>query len=487
MTKQKYLLYSIPVLIVAIVAGYFIFSRSSDAYLSMLPKDATALGRFDVRELIDDADFSATELYRFVTRTNDSPETAPLGIDVQQPIYGFVASSGNMGLAAAVSDIDDLKARLDEMKARGKASERTHQRGYEWVVLDGQWLMAFDSEKALAMGPAVGAAQDAVRAEMATLLTQKQKDSATETQLFAMLQDSDDPLAAVVAPEILPFQGRRLLYQLGIRSQDDALLSLSLGTDDNKVELKAKILAQTKEVQEKVQQLNKAMRPLRAKNIIATHANNVAWIAMNIQGKNLVAMLRSHTTTRTALIAINMILDLDEILKAVDGDVALELLSPVALTPDFSLSDIKDFSLTAELSNTDFMRRASTWGNDFIQVDAVSPDDYSLRISDAELFFGVRDKRMYVSNAQGLSEEGNDYLRDHRDDIDDCRFYATFFAPALFSALVSQAASNGLDIPLPPVLQQFQRLNITMEEAGELHLSLIAPEGINIAQELIKQ
>ena len=107
MTKQKYLLYFIPVLIVAAVAAYFIFGRSSDVYINMLPKDATALARIDVKELIDDADLNATDLYRLVTTSSDSPETAPLGIDVQQPIYGFVSASGNMGLAAAVSDMDD--------------------------------------------------------------------------------------------------------------------------------------------------------------------------------------------------------------------------------------------------------------------------------------------------------------------------------------------------------------------------------------------
>lgn len=486
MTKQKYFLYSIPVIIVAAVAAYFIFSRSSDAYLKMLPKDATALARFDVRELIDDADLSATDLYRLVTTSNDTPESAPLGIDMQRPIYAFVTGSGNMGLAAAVSDIDDLHQRLDDMQARGKASERSQQRGYEWVVLDGQWLMAFDSEKALAMGPAVGAAQDALRAEMATLLAQKRKDSAAETQLFAILQDSDEPLAAVVAPEIIPSEGRKALYHLGIRSQSDALLLLTLGTDGNELELNAKILAQTDGVKEKMLQLNKALRPLTAKNIENTHANNVAWMAMNIEGKSIVTFLRSRTSTRTALIALNIILDLDQILQAIDGDIALELMSPVSVARGLNLSDIQDFCLTAELSNTDFMRFSSRWGNDYIRVNALSTDDLSIHISDAELFFGAKDKHLYFSNAQGLPAEGNAYLREQRDDIDDCRFYATFFAPALISALVSEAATNGLDISLPLALQQFQRLNIMMKEAGELHLSLIAPEGLNIARELIK-
>ena len=131
------------------------------------------------------------------------------------------------------------------------------------------------------------------------------------------------------------------------------------------------------------------------------------------------------------------------------------------------------------------MSRASTWGNEFIKIDALSSNDYGLHLGDAELFFGVADKRLYISSTQGLPTEGNTYLRDQHVDIDDCRFYATFFAPALFSALLSQAADNGLAIPLPPALQQIQRLNITMEEAGDFHLSLIAPEGVNIAKELI--
>ena len=90
----------------------------------------------------------------------------------------------------------------------------------------------------------------------------------------------------------------------------------------------------------------------------------------------LVELLRSHTSTRTALVALNMILDLDQMLKAIDGDVALELLSPASILSGFKLSDISDFCLTAELSNTDFMERASTWGNDFIQVNALTDNEY---------------------------------------------------------------------------------------------------------------
>ena len=485
MAKQKYILYTIPVVIAAAVAAYFIFSRSRDAYLSMLPKDATALARLDVKELIDDADLNTTELYQLVTSSNDNPETAPLGIDVQQPIYAFMTASGNVGFAAAVSDVDELCDRLDEMRARAKASERTSQRGYDWVVLGGQWLMAFDSRKALVMGPAAGAAQEAVRAEMATLLEQKRKDSGVGELLYTTLQNTDEPLTAVVAPEVLPFQARTLLYKLGIRTQNDALLTLTLGFDDNEVELDAHILAQTATVKENLKKLNSALRPLTTKNIGATHADNVAWMAVNVHGKSLVEFLRSHNTTRTALVGLNMIFDLDQMLNAIDGDVALELLSPAAFTGGFNLSDIRDFCFTAQLSNADFMQRASTWGNDVITFEALSPNDYSLRLMEQELFFGTDANSLYVSSSQGLPSEGNAYLREQRDDIDDCRFYATFFTPALFSALLSQAASNGVAVPLPPVFQQFQRLNIEMEEADELKVTLVAPKGVNVAKELI--
>lgn len=485
--NKKYILYSIPVIIAAIVAGFFIFGRSNDAYVSMLPKNATALAHFDVKELVDDADLTATELYQLMTNTNDNPQTAPLGIDFQRPIYGFVSETGNLGLAAAVSDIDDLQDRLDEMHARGKASERTVQRGYEWVVLDGQWLMAFDSQKALAMGLAVGAAQDALRTEMATLLEQHRRESAAETPLFKMLQECDDPLAAIVAPEVLPSQGRKLLYQLGVRSQKDALLKLTLGSDDNELELNAHVVALTTEVKEHLKKLDSAMRPLKGTNLDLTHANNTALLAVNINGNSLVELLRSHTSTRTALVALNMILDLDQMLKAIDGDVALELLSPATILSGFKLSDISDFCLTAELSNTDFMERASTWGNDFIQVNALADNEYSLQLGRELLFFGTSGKRLYFSSSQGLTGEGNEYIHSKRDALTECRFYATFFAPALFSALLSQAAENGIAIPLPPVLQQFERFNITMKDAGDIKFSLIAPEGVNIAKELVKR
>jgi hypothetical protein len=199
-------------------------------------------------------------------------------------------------------------------------------------------------------------------------------------------------------------------------------------------------------------------------------------MALNIQGSELLDVLRSNQSVRTALIALNLVLDLDRIIRAIDGDVALELTT----TDIFDNSDIqiKDLYLTADVANSDFLSDASTWGNQLIGVQALSQQDFAVNLGKSSVYFGVDKSTLYIGGERGLTKGGNAYLDDERSDIRDSRFYATIALPQVISRL-------GADEKIPDAVNEFQRLVFEMEDAGEFKLKLIAPRGTNIARELL--
>ena len=480
MNKTKVLLLSaISVTVAAMAITYAIARGSGDAYATSLPSDATAIARLDASSFLSAAKLGPHDLLQLLRRSRENKgedDAKSLGIDVKRPVYAFAAASGNFGFLAAVDDYDDLEDYLAEEHAAGRASEVTRQRGYSWVVIGEQWLLAFDGKRALLMGPAVGSAQDQLRTEMARLLEQDAKDSGLQSALYEELKKSDEPLSAVAAPELLPSAPRRFLRQFHVASSNDALLRLSLETDDNELELDIDVVAKSEVVKEGLDRLNQQLRPIKGSLLDFAHTENVAWLAVNVQGNDFLNALRSNPAVRTALIALNLAFDFDRIIRAIDGDLAVELTDASLLgAMDFQF---RDLYLTAKVANTDFLKDASSWGNRLIGIQALSQQDFALNFGTTSVYFGVDDKTFYLSGQRGLTAEGNEYLNHKRSDIQDTRLFATFALPEVLKQLNAW-------VSLPAALRQFERLNVEMEEAGEFRLKFVAPHGMNIARELL--
>ena len=478
MTKTKKLLALIIIpIVVAVAAGAFFFiSRSRSAYLNALPGEVKALARFDLPTFADEADVPVEAFVDFV-RHSRSMEKVASGIDFSRPLYAFAASSGYFGLTAAVADDDAFAALCEEMHAQGRASAISRQRGFSWVTLLDQWLCAFDGSRALVMGPAVGSAQDQLRTEMARLLSQNKDVSGQEGDYFKQLSKHPGAAVAMVGPELFPPRPRLLLYKAGIRSHDDALIRLQLTTRNNELQLVGGVEAFTDEAKQHMEQLGNVLRPMQGELAAHAHRENCGWLGMNIEGSKLLNYMRYHRGFRSALIAMNLAFDLDNILSSIDGDVALEF------TPDFSPSPSKlvnfDFHgiyLTARLDDTRCFDGSASWGNNYVDVKRLGQFDYALTLGREHYYLGASDNILYLGSERGLAAGGNKELTSAT--VAGKRFYATFATPHLFKLL------SGLTT-VPPALRKFERVTLDLDQTNTAHLRLLAPEGTHIVKELL--
>ncbi len=483
MDKKKILLLTsiaIIITLVIIAVTFFALHKSNNAYLKALPKDALALARLDAKSLLTEAELTKEEMAELLQRYSLSSEkSAAIGLDLSLPIYGFAANDGNFGFLAAVSDADDLTAWCESLAAQGHASEVTRQRGYSWVVVEQRWLMAFDDKKAMMMGPAVGGAQDRQRAVIAQLMQQSDDESALQTDLYQLLGTKDEPLVAAVRPELLPENVLGALGSLRLRSSKQGLFRLTMNPDDDELEVDIDIISNDEDVLAELNKVNTLMRPIAGHLTNNAHADNAIWLAINTKGEELLKLLRSDAGIRTTLLTLNLVLDVDRMIEAIDGDVALEFTSAKATPESGNINfnfDFKNASLTAQVANTDFLSGASKWGNRIINVTALSSTDYVVNIEPTPIHFGVKDKIFYVGSEPGLITEGNAYLREQRSDILGARFYATM---------------NLSSIPLEPVsilskiYPDLNRLDVKMNDAGEFTFTLKASDGTNILRTLL--
>lgn len=452
--------------------------RDNKVYLSLLPHDATAVARLDLKGLVGEAGLTAEDELRLAQRFLNIDDASECGVDFRLPLYAFASASGNYGCIGAVADEQSLTTTCANLAAAGHATAISRQRGLSWAVVKQQWLMAFDDEKVLVMGPAVGAAQEQLRAEMVRLMAQKQQKSGVNSTLFETLAHHKTSVAAVVAPEGMPDGVRTLLNHFDIYSREDALIGLTLQPADNEVSLKVEIHATSEAVEKQLQQMAALMRPVEGALADYAHEGAAAWLTMNVQGKDLLTALRSNANLRTALIALNLVIDADCMITAIDGDISIEVQRLTPAMKKGSIEMLGNTCLAAQVADTAFLSRASSWGNAMFRVHQLTPTDFSLMMFNRPLYFGVNDKVLYLSHQQGLQTAGNDHLRSHDGDLHGARLFATVKASDLLEL-------SGLRALLPEASRHLERIDLHMREPQQWQLQLVAPQGFSLGRWLL--
>ena len=466
-------------LITAIGAGtYFYMKNAGNAYLNVLPDNAVGMARIDVKTFLDEAEMTVADCVKSLEKSQDV-DVQKIGLDLSRPAYAFASASGNFGFVASMDDEDDFASLCSDLHNLGRASTIVHQRGYSWVILEQQWLCAFDGTLALVMGPAVGAAQDQLRNEMARLLKQDKEDSGLKTKMFAELRRKEGSVVAVVGPEILPAKARVLLYKFDITTTDDALLRLHLSADKNVLSMNTEVVAMKDEVKEQLRLLGKTLRPIKGELLSRAHDSTIAWLGMNIEGRKLLDMLRSVKKVRLSLAAMNLVLDLDRIIEAIDGDVAIEMTpSTNSSRRDPLLSYLSGMNLSARVANTDFFKGAASWGNSLVGVKEEGHNEYFLSWGEHGFYLGVDGGILYAGDQKVQTKDGNPLLNNAKGHIKGAHLYASFSIPDLLNNLYGLQS-------LPEIVRKFESMTLEMRKPDQLFIELKAPEGTLIAKELL--
>ena len=249
--------------------------------------------------------------------------------------------------------------------------------------------------------------------------------------------------------------------------------------DDDELEVDIDIISNDGDVLAELNKVNVLMRPIAGHLTDNAHAENTFWLTINTKGEELLKLLRSDVSLRTTLLTLNMVLDVDRIIEAIDGDVALEFTSAQATPESDNIHlkfDFKYASLIAQVANTDFLSGAPKWGSSFINVSTLSSTEYVVNIEPTPVHFGVKDKILYVGSDRGLITEGNAYLREQRSDIRGARFYAT--------VNLSSIPLKSISI-LSNIYPNLKRLDVKMDDAGAFTFTIKASEGTNILRSLL--
>ena len=344
-------------LLIVIAAVVWKFFFSAPDLMGLVPSDATAIAKVDVKTIITDAGVPKSMLKDI---DNDT------GVDFAQPVYAFKRGA-NVGFVAAVDEVDDLDDNLDRC---------TQRSGYTFGVLGG-FVVCHDDERLLCMGPLASLSDKALLDEMVRLMRLPN----TPSYLMERLEHSKSPVAAVVAPQALP----ESLYALVDKAMPHGLSTDSLmfvfdgSVSENNIKLSLSPRYSTDEGVDIMTKLLSDFKPITATLVSASPQDPAVWLCMGVHGDRLLKQLRLVPRIRSAMLGLNMCIDADMMMNAAEGDM-------VVVFPKVSLKR-QPWVLLSEVKDTRFMRNRSSWNTSGlgIGIDIMGTNTLVMASVDAEM------------------------------------------------------------------------------------------------------
>lgn len=369
-------------------------SCSGDDYLNAIPSKSTALVSVDLQALSAQKDME--DKAGALKQMLHVDDVSGCGIDVSEKLYFFETADGNLGLCAKVDDEDNVASWLDKLAKEHCCSAVSERKGYRFAVLDESWMVGFSSAAVLVMGPVVPEGQTELQRQMARMLGAEEKAGIKNSRLFTRLDSIAAPVAMVAQVRALP---EKFAAPLTIGAPKDAdaseiLVAAGMNVENKVMRVKARTFSFNKAIDQALQKTWLNCRPIHGDYIGNMPSASAAGIFMNVNGKDFLPVMQRNAGLHTLLLGINTAIDMDNIIRSVDGDLAL-------VVPSFSEDNLQ-LKMTAKLAHANWLSDVDYWKKSCpAGASIVNWGKNAFRYSDGKtsFFFGVTpDLQFYCGN-----------------------------------------------------------------------------------------
>ena len=199
------------------------------------------------------------------------------------------------------------------------------RRGFRFALLQGNWIVGFSDVSVLLMGPVIPAAIDEMKGQMVQYLKQGEDESIKGTPLMERLQAIDAPMAMVCQASALPEQFITP-FTIGAprdASPSDIMIAASMEVSHGRLLISGQTFSFKKQIDEALKKAQQTYRPIKGDYVKTMSTSDGMGLFMNIDGKNFHKLIRQNRGVSTMLMGINTAIDMDNIIKSIDGDMAL--------------------------------------------------------------------------------------------------------------------------------------------------------------------
>ncbi len=383
MIQEENMRQTIRHLFLSFISLVFLASCSQSEYRQSIPRECSALASFDVSQL------SGTNnklLLKTLLHINNADES---GIDLTQKIYLFESPDGNIGICARISNVDKWEKILSKSGIVSKTFRDAH-----FAQVNTSWIAGYTDNSLLLMGPITPANQPEIRNKMAEYLQQKEDNSVLVSPIYAKLDSINSPMAMVAQVQALPEQLTTLMTIGSPKDADgtDVLLSANMHVDHHCLLVNGKLFSFNQTINNELKKSMEVYRPIKGDYLPSMSRKALLGIFVNVNGKSYLPLLQNSKGLQAILVGINQAIDFDNIVKSVDGDMAIVI-------PSFNTNQVQ-MSMAAKLAHTHWLKDVNYWKQSVPKGGRLTnwgKNAFSYADGKQAFYFGVTDDKQFYS------------------------------------------------------------------------------------------
>ncbi len=402
--------------LLSVMIFLFASCEKLDEYRTVIPVDAATVVAVDLKSIAEDGDLANTfavamlkEAVLMIPAEDGGDEVKDflqnpemIGIDFRVPAYFFQTESNCMGATVKLHDSDSFEMMLQLFTSQGLATEPVERNGFMWSTLMEDFEIVYTDNTCLFVWSAAGGGS-AIRQQVAgTLMTQEPERMFVGTPQYKRMQERmDNHIVAMTKGNEMPY-----LQSLSSASYTNAGSPLqqiyTVNFEQGKLVCASQFVSDDPRVIASIDSLNSQFYNIEGRYVDAPAEDFLLWVGLGIKGNMLLDLLKQDKEVKSALSMFGMVMDVEKMIKAVDGDIAVMLPNPT----DFSMSTdtLPHFTMLANVDNTDFMADAGYWlesvnrmNNPQMRMQRLDSDQYLLNANGVKLHWGLDGDNLFFA------------------------------------------------------------------------------------------
>lgn len=297
-------------------------SCSKQDYTNSIPANSTALIAVNAADFVGEQSPFSSLLMPFVD--NDKKELK--GIDLTKDIYLFAAGDGQLGLCAPISNDNELHDFMKRLYNLGVITNHTEKDNKNFYTFNNQWVIGYNDNTMLIMGPVTGAdAEMRLARRLEKLMDKDEAQSIKNTMLWQHLEEKNSHIRMVAQASTLPEQMAATITIGAPKGTDpaDVLLEADMEYNDGTLMLTGNTCSYNPNIKQSMKKAQALYRPITIDWQKMMTDTTLIGVFMNVDGKRLIPQLQDNRTLGTMLMGTEAY---DQI-RNTDGNLAI-LLSP---------------------------------------------------------------------------------------------------------------------------------------------------------------
>lgn len=362
-------------------------SCSNNDYVNAIPSESTALVSMNLSQV---KGINSRTVFKALLHASNMDNS---GIELSDNLYLFEAPDGSLGLCASVSDADDLQAVLEQ---GGK--KVVSRRGARFCALSDSWVAAFSDNCLLVMGPVTPAAQQEQLVKMARYLKQDEEKGIKASRLYEVMDTIKAPIALVCQAQALP---ERFIapFTLGTPANSDpsqVMISAKMQVEKGCLKILGHTFSFNQKLDLALKEAAKTYRPIQGKYLPTIDNTSMMNLFMNVDGRLFIPLLQSNKGIQVLLAGINAGIDMDNIIKSVDGDLVIGV--PSMLDDNLSITMSAQLADASWLGDVDYWKQSAPAGSTIFDWGRQA---YCYTDGKISFYFGVSaDKQFYSGSTK---------------------------------------------------------------------------------------